>query len=372
MDYIDNAGAIVNITLVNPDVNTLNGYVIAHGTGAPVSSPSGPAIYCDDATGRYYTWNEATAAWDLLAAEAGGQDETVVRDLTVGRDVAITRNETVGGTLAVTGAVTGASYNGVYLYSGAADPSAGGGVAHTEPALYLRTGTDQLWMATGSGATAWVQVDVSTITAVNGVSILTDSADPTSGGGVAGTRPAIYVRTGTDQIYLKNGAGNTNWSLLPTGIGGATPPAIASATAGAEGSSTLSARRDHSHGISKFTSSVEGLAGPISFLGLDRSANLSGDTAFQPSATRPTLVFYTVRISCGAGEVGRIQLLSDAANPPTTPLAGARNGGIVGLADVVDAVISTLVQPGHYVKLHAIQDTGSPTFSLQTTAEYTL
>jgi hypothetical protein len=48
--------------------------------------------------------------------------------------------------------------NGVYLYTGSADPTAGGGVAHTEPALYLRTGTDQVWFATGAGATAWGQL----------------------------------------------------------------------------------------------------------------------------------------------------------------------------------------------------------------------
>lgn len=277
MDYIEGAGATVNISLVDPDVNTLNGYVISHGSGAPVSTPAGPGIYCDDDTGKYYFWNENTSAWDLVADN----------------------------------------------------------------------------------------------TSINGVTILTGAADPSAGGGVAATRPALYIRTGTDQVYLKTGAGNSNWSLLPTGLATATPTTIASG-AGTVGTGSLAALSNHAHPAALFTAAVEGLVGAMTFLGIDRSANLSGDTAFRPSATRPTHAVYTVRISCAAGEVGRIQLLSDAANPPTTPIGGARNAGLVGLTNVVDTTLVAFIQPGHYVKLHAISDTGAPVFSLQTTAENVL
>lgn len=50
------------------------------------------------------------------------------------------------------------SVGGVVVRRGAADPSAGAGVAAPRPALYVRTGTDQLWLKTGSGNTAWTQI----------------------------------------------------------------------------------------------------------------------------------------------------------------------------------------------------------------------
>ncbi len=48
------------------------------------------------------------------------------------------------------------------LLVGTADPSAGGGVAHPQPALYLRNnaGATELWVTTGAGATAWAKVTV--------------------------------------------------------------------------------------------------------------------------------------------------------------------------------------------------------------------
>lgn len=52
-------------------------------------------------------------------------------------------------------AVTSDTVNGWHILYGAADPSAGAGVAALQPALYLRTGTDQLWIKTGVGNAAW-------------------------------------------------------------------------------------------------------------------------------------------------------------------------------------------------------------------------
>lgn len=68
--------------------------------------------------------------------------------------VTTTGDVTVGDDIILTGEI-----NGWYLYSGSADPTAGGGVAHTEPALYLRSGSpNQIWYSTGAGATSWGKV----------------------------------------------------------------------------------------------------------------------------------------------------------------------------------------------------------------------
>jgi hypothetical protein len=49
-----------------------------------------------------------------------------------------------------------------HILVGTADPTAGGGVAHPQPALYLRdnSGTTELWTTTGTGATAWQKVTI--------------------------------------------------------------------------------------------------------------------------------------------------------------------------------------------------------------------
>lgn len=52
------------------------------------------------------------------------------------------------------------SPTGPGIVAGAADPSAGGGVAATPGSIYLRTGTAQVWQKTGAGATAWGQMAV--------------------------------------------------------------------------------------------------------------------------------------------------------------------------------------------------------------------
>lgn len=46
-----------------------------------------------------------------------------------------------------------------HILTGTADPSAGGGVAHPMPAMYLRNNSNvtELWLATGTGATAWTK-----------------------------------------------------------------------------------------------------------------------------------------------------------------------------------------------------------------------
>jgi hypothetical protein len=105
-------------------------------------------------------------------------------------------------------------------------------------------------------------------------------------------------------------------------------------------------------------------------------------SAFQPSATRPVLAIYSARVSCvltlTSGQAGRVELLSDAANPPTTiraRVAGGCTGTLsVGLAltDTAEAPLVYLVPAAHYVLLRSVNETGTPTYSLTTQAEETL
>jgi hypothetical protein len=58
-------------------------------------------------------------------------------------------------------------------------------------------------------------VETLLVDTVNGMQIWVGSADPTAGGGVVGAvRPAIYLRTGTNQIWLQTGAAATAWTQL--------------------------------------------------------------------------------------------------------------------------------------------------------------
>lgn len=50
----------------------------------------------------------------------------------------------------------GAGATAPEVLSGTADPSAGGGVAANLNSMYFRTGTAQWWHKVGAGATAWV------------------------------------------------------------------------------------------------------------------------------------------------------------------------------------------------------------------------
>lgn len=105
-------------------------------------------------------------------------------------------------------------------------------------------------------------------------------------------------------------------------------------------------------------------------------------TAFRPSATRPALVAYAARItttlSLTAGAIGRVELVSDAVNPPTTVRArmGGGNSGalVVGLSvsDIAEGTMAYLVPAGHYVLLRSVAESGSPTFALTSQVEEVL
>jgi len=55
---------------------------------------------------------------------------------------------------------------------------------------------------------------LATQTAINGVTILKGAVDPSADTGVAATVPALYFRTGTEEVYLKIGDTATDWSRV--------------------------------------------------------------------------------------------------------------------------------------------------------------
>lgn len=105
-------------------------------------------------------------------------------------------------------------------------------------------------------------------------------------------------------------------------------------------------------------------------------------TAFCPSSSRAVMGVYSVRITSAltltSGQSGRVELLSDTANPPTTVrarIAGGNTGTLtIGLntSDVTEGALSYLIPPGHCVLLQSVNETGTPTYSITAQTETTL
>lgn len=112
------------------------------------------------------------------------------------------------------------------------------------------------------------------------------------------------------------------------------------------------------------------------------SPGRSFNSTFTPSATKATLVCYTVEIACTAnlvgGQAGRVRLLSDTSTPPTTERCQVYNENSVSLALAITAInkqratLWHFVPPGHKVYLESTQVTGTPTITLVTQTEVTL
>jgi hypothetical protein len=108
------------------------------------------------------------------------------------------------------------------------------------------------------------------------------------------------------------------------------------------------------------------------------------NTSFQPSLTRQTFVMYSVSVlttlvgAVGLGAVGRIELRSDAANPPTTVRAST-GGSITSSPNTLTAgvTINTAVQTeltyivpvGHFVEIASVSGQDTPTFFLDFVTE---
>jgi hypothetical protein len=157
----------------------------------------------------------------------------------------------------------------------------------------------------------------------------------------------------------------------------------------ADGVSTAASRADHVHAhgsrgggtLHAFFTMASALAGFVGTPSIAHPAR-SLNTTFQPSATRPVLGIYSVRIVSSStlvgGQIGRVELRCDAGSPPTTVqdrIAGGSSGTLlVGLniVDTSEAVLFFLIPEGFNVNLTTVNELGTPTFTLTNVTEITL
>jgi hypothetical protein len=110
------------------------------------------------------------------------------------------------------------------------------------------------------------------------------------------------------------------------------------------------------------------------------------NSAFQPSGSRPVLCIYVIRITtpqAAGNNEGRVDFLSDSANPPTTVRESvaigvntAGGGGVGGSAAVStiehNGVLVYLCPKRHYIQLNSITVAGTPVFSIANQIELVL
>lgn len=116
----------------------------------------------------------------------------------------------------------------------------------------------------------------------------------------------------------------------------------------------------HSHVISDVTG-LQAALDALRAIALSTPTRAIG-TAFQPHATKNTLVSYSVRTQAtnpllAGNSRAQVRLLSDASNPPTTERCRVAADSAVGLAVAIqittgnEATLQYLVPAGHYVLL---------------------
>jgi len=100
-------------------------------------------------------------------------------------------------------------------------------------------------------------------------------------------------------------------------------------------------------------------------------------TAFQPSSTKVTNCTYSVNIQCSSlllgNASGKIELLSDAANPPTTVRATVAQSisGVLSLVNGNTQPLAYKVPIGHYVLLKSTTASGTVAYSIVSQTEQT-
>ncbi len=143
--------------------------------------------------------------------------ETIPGSLTV-TDLAVTDDATVADDLAVTGDTTSGTYNGIQVVVGSVIPTDGAGVAATAPALYLRTGTNQLWYKSGAPDTSWTSASQDMI-ASNGFAYLSATAGAIStANGASMTFTGRVALTG---VISPTAIGTNQTDYTPASIGAA-------------------------------------------------------------------------------------------------------------------------------------------------------
>lgn len=101
-------------------------------------------------------------------------------------------------------------------------------------------------------------------------------------------------------------------------------------------------------------------------------------TNFTPSATRPTLVIYSIKVDVDSGEDGRVELRSDTNATPTTVRATVENkltvGGVLGVTGSghVTSVLTYIVPAGHNVRIATTTVAGTPIYTIVSQTEQQL
>ena len=100
-------------------------------------------------------------------------------------------------------------------------------------------------------------------------------------------------------------------------------------------------------------------------------------TAFQPSATKVTNCSYSVSVQCSSlllgNASGKVELLSDTANPPTTVRATVAQSisGVLSLVNSNTQPLTYKVPAGHYVLLKSTTVGGTVAYGIVSQTEQT-
>lgn len=240
--------------------------------------------------------------------------------------------------------------------------------------------------------TAWTQVLGPTgPQGAEGPTGATGATGPTGSTGSTGATGAAGAQGSTGSTGPQGSAGATGSQGVqgdagatgpqgPTGPTGSTGSQGATGPTGPQGA-TGSAGSTGATGSNGSTGATGAPGAGFGTITLNTPTRSLG-TAFQPSASAPTFVSYSARVvsslTIGGGQVGRVELLSDAANPPTTVRArmagGAGGVGVVGLTvtNTEESPLVYIVPPAHYVLLRSVDETAGSTYSITAQVEEVL
>lgn len=259
--------------------------------------------------------------------------------------------------------------------------------------VYVESGVPSLHIKTSdSNDNAWTDlVGPQGPAGAQGSTGATGATGATGSSGAAGSAGATGSTgpSGSTGPTGAQGATGSTGSQGPQGDAGATGPQGPTGAAGPTGSQgpTGSTGATGSNGTNG-TNGSTGATGSTGAAGAgfgsitETTPSRSLGTAFKPSASAPTFVAYSARVvaslTLSGGQAGRIELLSDTANPPTTVrcrvAGGATGTGLIGLTatNTMEGVLSYLVPTNHFVLLRSVDETSTPTYSITTQSEEVL
>lgn len=155
---------------------------------------------------------------------------------------------------------------------------------------------------------------------------------------------------------------------------------IATTASTVTGSDKIEVRQSSTTKKSSLSTLLTYIQGTISFpsqtLAESAPSRVIG-TVFQPNTTKVVNGQYAVSVSCQSlllgNASGKIELLSDSANPPTTVRDTVANAisGVLSLVNSNTQALRYKVPAGHYVLLKSTVIGGTATFSIVSQSEVT-